>query len=229
MTTAVDRAPSRGTSSLDRRTARTAGALYLLIGVAGILAFLVLRPMLISDDPATAAAELRENELLARWRISAELVLVLAQVLVALAFFRLFRAVDDLAAAAIAVFGSLNAVALMVSAASLTTSLEVALDGGSATTVQAFEMLSAHSWGVGNLFFGLWLVPMGWCVLRSGAMPRALGWLLAGGGFGYVASAFVVILAPDATLVAEALVIPASIGEFWMIAYLLLVTGRARA
>ena len=24
----------------------------------------------------------------------------------------------------------------------------------------------------GALFFGLWLIPMGWCVLRSGWMPR---------------------------------------------------------
>lgn len=26
---------------------------------------------------------------------------------------------------------------------------------------------SEHFWGVGALFFGLWLIPMGWLVLRG--------------------------------------------------------------
>jgi hypothetical protein len=53
-----------------------------------------------------------------------------------------------------------------------------------------------------------------------GAVP--LGWVLVAGGAGYVASAFVGYLAPDAGVVADALTAPASIGEFWMIGYLLI-------
>jgi hypothetical protein len=75
---------------------------------------------------------------------------------------------------------------------------------------------------VGALFFGLWLIPMGWCVLRSGWMPRALGWILVGGGVGYVLSAFLRYLVPDAQVLTEALAYPASIGEFWMVGYLLI-------
>jgi hypothetical protein len=35
-----------------------------------------------------------------------------------------------------------------------------------------------------------------WCVLRSGWMPRVLGWILVGGGVGYVLSAFIRYLGP---------------------------------
>jgi hypothetical protein len=58
-------------------------------------------------------------------------------------------------------------------------------------------------------------------VLQSGWMPRALGWILVGGGIGYLLSAFVRYLAPDAPVVADALAFPATVGELWMIGYLL--------
>jgi hypothetical protein len=53
-------------------------------------------------------------------------------------------------------------------------------------------------------------------------MPRALGWILVGGGIGYLLSAFIRYLAPDASLVADALTYPATAGEIWMIGYLLI-------
>jgi hypothetical protein len=33
---------------------------------------------------------------------------------------------------------------------------------------RAKYLVSGNLWGVGALFFGLWLIPMGSCVLRSG-------------------------------------------------------------
>ncbi len=34
----------------------------------------------------------------------------------------------------------------------------------------------AATWDIGGLFFGLWLIPMGYVVLTSRVMPIALGW-----------------------------------------------------
>jgi hypothetical protein len=124
-----------------------------------------------------------------------------------------------------------NAIVGIVSAALLATALGVSIDpvGDAAANVQILYLVSENLWGVGALFFGLWLMPMGWCVLRSGWMPRVLGWILVGGGVGYVLSAFLTYLAPDAQVVAEALAYPASIGEFWMVGYLLVRGVRRQA
>jgi hypothetical protein len=67
----------------------------------------------------------------------------------------------------------------------------------------------------------LWLIPMGWCALQSMTMPRALGWILMAGGVGYIVSGFVDFLAGNASNIVYALTVPASIGEFWMVGYLL--------
>ncbi|PKH37187.1 protein of unknown function [Nocardioides alpinus] len=206
-----------------RRTAGVTGALYLALAVAGGIGFLVVRPMLADADAAVTLAHLREHETLARVGLALEMALVVFQALAALWFFRLFHAVDDFAAAAIAVFGVLNSVAVLASAACLATALEAALGGagGDPGTPQLMYELSENFWGVGNLFFGLWLVPMGICVLRSGTMPRLLGRVLVVGGAGYVLSGFVAYLWPDLALVPDLLVAPATVGELWMVGYLL--------
>jgi hypothetical protein len=214
------------------RTARVTGLLYLGLAVGGALGFLTIRPRLFAvDDPAATLANLVGNESLARAGIAFELLVVLTQALAAVWFYRLFRTADPVGAIGIAAFGLVNAVVVLGSAAFLATAVEVALDpvGDAATTVQVLYLVSGHLWNVGALFFGLWLVPMGTCVLRSGWMPRPLGWVLVVGGVGYILSAFVRYLAPGAGAVVDVLVVPATVGEFWMIFYLLVRGVRRRA
>lgn len=75
---------------------------------------------------------------------------------------------------------------------------------------------------MGEIFFGLWLIPMGWLVLRSGWLPRLLGRILIVGGVGYVLSAFATYSFPDAGVIASLLSLPATIGELWIVGYLII-------
>lgn len=211
------------------RTARTTGLLYLGLAITGMFGFLVIRPQLFAaDDPGATLANLVQHEALARTGIALELLVVLTQALVAVWFYRLFRSADPVNAGSIAAFGLVNAVAILGSAAMLATAVELAPAGDAAATVQLLYLIAGNLWNAGALFFGLWLIPMGRCVLRSGWMPRGLGWTLIAGGIGYVLSTFAKYLVPDVPLVADALVLPSMVGEFWMIGYLL-VRGVRRA
>jgi len=213
-----------------KKTARAAGLWYLGLAVSGLIGFLFVRAELFVDgDAAATAANLVEREGLARLGVAAEIAIVGTQALAALYFFRLFRSVDLFAATSLLAFAFMNSVAIMASAAFIATGLDVALDAGSTETVQLMYTLSENAWGVGNLFFGLWLIPMGVLAWRSGFMPRALGWILIAGGAGYVAAAFTTYLLPDATALTEYLPFFATIGEFWIIAYLLIFGVRTSA
>jgi Domain of unknown function (DUF4386) len=212
------------------RTARLTGLWYLGLAITGGLGFLLIRPRLFVDGDAGATlANLVQHESLARVGVALELGVVVTQALTALWFFRLFRPADPVAAAGIMAFGLVNAVAILGSAALLGTAVNVAGDpvGDPAATVQLLYLVSDALWSAGALFFGLWLIPMGTCVLRSGWMPTVLGWILVVGGVGYVLSGFVTALLPDVP--ADALTIPASVGEFWMIGYLLVRGVRRTA
>ena len=212
------------------RSARMTGLLYLGLAITGVVGFLLIRPRLfVADDPGATLARLVEHESLARIGIALELLIVLTQALTAVWFYRLFHRAVPFAAGSIAAFGLVNAAAILGSAALLASAIKVALDpmGDAAATVQLMYVVSGNLWGVGALFFGLWLIPMGWCVLRSRWMPRPLGWLLVAGGVGYLLSVFVGYLVPEVGFVADALTFPATAGEFWMIGYLL-VRGVSR-
>lgn len=218
------------------RTARITGLLYLGLAVVGALGFLVVRNQLfVSGDAAATLANLMEREALARAGIALELGIVVTQALVALWFYRLFRSVDALAAGALAGFGMVNAIAVLGSAAFLATALEVALEhsiapaGDASASVQLMYVLSGNLWDVGTVFFGLWLIPMGRLVLQSGWMPRPMGWILVAGGAGYLLRAFVVYLVPGGQVIADALTLPATAGELWMIGYLLIFGVRRGA
>jgi hypothetical protein len=210
------------------RTARATGLAYLGLAVTGMIGFLLIRSRLYApDEAATTMANLVEHETLARLGVVTDLAVILMQSLTALWFFKLFRAVNSFAAAAVAAFGFMNGAAILVATTFSATALEVAVDdsppaGEQAVTALLLYDLNAAAWGLGSLFFGLWLIPMGWLAWRSGYMPRPLGWILIGGGIGYVLSALVAYLTPDLSTLEGALTLPATVGEFWMVGYLLI-------
>ena len=211
------------------RTARTTGLLYLGLAITGLLGYLIVRNQLfVADNPEATLANLTQHETLARLGIAVEMGVVITQALVALWFYRLFKSVNTFAAGSITAFGMVNAVAILGSAAMLATALDVSQDasltvsGGAAATAQLLYVVSGHLWSIGGIFFGLWLIPMGWLARRSGWMPNLLGWLLMIGGVGYVANALLSYLLPTAGPALDLLTTPATIGELWMVGYLCL-------
>ena len=210
-----------------RRIARGTGIAYLALAVTGMLGFLIIRPRLfVPEDPAVTLANLQAGDTLARWGIALELGVVLTQALAAVGFFRLFRTVNATAAGAVAAFGLVNSAAVLGSAAMLAAARSVAAAPAGvadpAGLVQALYRVSDGFWAGGNLFFGLWLIPMGYLVVTSGWMPRLLGQVLVVGGVGYTLSGFVLVLVPAAPgWLEQVLVAPATVGELWMVGYLL--------
>jgi hypothetical protein len=209
---------------ISRLDCRVTGSFYLGLAITGGLGFMLVRPMLFAaGDAGQTEVNLVERESLARIGIALELGLATFQALAAVWFARLFRAIDGFAAGAVAAFGMVNAIAVLVSASLLATALDAARTPGFATpgTANLMYSISGQLWRAGNIFFGLWLVPMGWLCWQAGFGPRALGWILVCGGVGYVFNTFLAILAPDAGLWVAVFPIIATVGELWMIGLLL--------
>lgn len=216
-------------------TARWTGVFYLGLAVAGIVGFLLVRAELfVVDDPAATLANLVDQQSLARVGIAADLSIVLFQALAAVWFFKLFRSEDGFAAGTIAAFGLVNAAAIVVATAFSASALLVAGDaalapgGDQAATVQLLYELNDATWTLGGLFFGLWLIPMGYVVVKYRLMPAALGWVLMIGGVTYMVDTYLALLAPDAPgAISSVLVGVATIGEFWIVGYLLILGIRS--
>ncbi|MCA6075026.1 DUF4386 domain-containing protein [Fulvivirga sedimenti] len=207
-------------------TARIAGIWYLLMAISGILGFMIFHPQVyVSADPQKTLANLIDNESLARTRLLLEFGIIVSQALTAVWFFKLFRKINDWAAWAVGIWGMVNSVVIIISAISMGTAIDIA---GSSQNVEdkliLIELLtdlSSNAWRVGGLFFGLWLIPLGYIITSSKRMPLWLGRTLIIGGIGYLLSTTISYSGIEFPP-AKYLTIPATIGEFWMIGYLLI-------
>jgi ABC-type multidrug transport system permease subunit len=89
--------------------------------------------------------------------------------------------------------------------------------------VGLFTEMHANGYLIAQIFFGLWLWPLGVLVLRSGWFPRALGWLLIVGAGCYLVETLLLFALPDLSSTWEGiLVLPAAVAELWMVVWLLI-------
>lgn len=81
---------------------------------------------------------------------------------------------------------------------------------------------------VSEIFWGLWLLPFGYLVFKSGFLPKVLGILLMAGCFGYVIDSFAstLLVGYPQTALANFITLPASAGEIGTCMWLLLVGAR---
>jgi hypothetical protein len=213
--------------------ARLAGLLYLVVFVCGVFSELGVRSKLIADgDPTATAANVTASEGLFRLGLVSDLVMLLADVGVAVLLYALLRHVDRtlamLAAAFRLVMVAVIGAALIAYAGAL-----LALAGDTDLTsafspaqVDALATLAleAHAFGylIALTFFALHVLLLGYLLLRSRFVPRALPVLLGLAAVGYLADSLAFFLVPsyDGTL-SPALLAPAFVAELALPLWLL--------
>jgi Domain of unknown function (DUF4386) len=220
----------------DSTVARLTGLAYAAMIPGGIVGFLYARGALVHPtDPEVTLANVVAHLDLARVSIAATTTVILAQAVAAIGFFALFRRTSPIAATGIMAFGLVNSAAIVAATAAAFTGMRIAtLPGDIAARgaiVHALYVFEGNAWNIGSVFFGLWLIPMGLAVRRSGFFHAGgvLGPLLVVGGVGYIASPLLGLV-PQAVALGlhEMATIPATIGEFWTMGALLFVGVRRR-
>ena len=207
------------------KTARVAGIWYLMMAISGVLGFMVFHPQVFDTDPSKTLENLTNQGSLARIRILLEFAIIVSQALTAAWFYKLFRSINPWAAWSTGIWGMTNAIIILISAIAMSTALGMA--AGTFSTddkvmvIDLMSKVSSNAWGTGTLFFGLWLIPLGYIVTSSRRMPIWLGRTLIAGGIGYLLNALINYSGLDFSY-SVLLTIPASVGEFWMIGYLLI-------
>lgn len=209
------------------KTARITGVWYLIMAISGILGFMVFHSQIfVSGNPEQTLTNLVELESTARIRLLLEFAIVISQALTAIWFYKLFKDKYEWEAWTLGIWGMVNAIAIMISAISIASALGVANSDTGALEdkvllIQVLQSIISNAWGIGGLFFGLWLFPMGFMVIKSKRMPVWLGRVIVLGGIGYLISTVIRYAGIDFGF-NRFLTLPATIGEFWMIGYLLI-------
>ena len=196
---------------MNKKQARIAGLLYLLASIPAFFAWVYVPNKLIVTGDATATANhVRASETLLRLSIGSELIGLIVFIFVVLALYQLFKPVSEKHALAMA---ALLLISLPISFLSVVNEMAALIVVSGASFLSGFDQpqldtlaylfFRLHGQGlvVTQIFWGLWLFPFGVLVIRSGFIPRFLGYLLFIAGVGYIANSLAALLLPTHRLV----------------------------
>ena len=170
-----------------QKTARTAGLLYLLFMLTFIFSSVVRSRMIVFGDAVTTANNVMASEWLFRIGFISEILSAAFFLLAAWTLYAILKSVNknlallflllNLSGVVIECMNALNlfAALLFLSGADYLKAFEV-------NQLKSFAMFFLNSYQSGfmiaQVFYGAWLLPLGYLVFKSGFLPRILGMLL---------------------------------------------------
>lgn len=180
------------------RLARIAGVLYLVIIVLGLWSEAGVRQALIvQGDAGATAANVAANAHLFRLSFAADAVMALADVGLAVLLFQLLSPVGLTLALAALAFRLVQAAVIGASLIHQHLAILFATaENGDSSLVAGFLNAHATGYDLGLVFFGIACLALGALIVRSGFLPKMLGYLLIAAGPVYLVGSFLRFLAP---------------------------------
>jgi Domain of unknown function (DUF4386) len=211
---------------------RFAGLLYVLTSIVGFFAMgYIPEKLIIHGNTAATVNNIAAHEMLFRFGIAGQLISQAAFIFVAFALYKLLAGVDRRHASLMVILivvsipiafvnelNSLAAVALVRGADVLSIVEKPQRDA------LAMLFLNLHGRGlvVAELFWGLWLFPLGLLVYRSRFLPRFLGVWLGLAGAAWVILSLVSVVLPQYQSEVYTYTQPAVFGEIAFMLWLLI-------
>jgi hypothetical protein len=218
--------------SSPKRLARTAGVFYLIVAIFGGFAQVVRVRVYVPGDAATTVEHVVADASLVRMSFVADLVQAAFFLFVVMALYRLLRHVNRNVAHAMVILVVVSVGITCLNMVHQLGALLVATDPsyigafgteGSAGLVLLLLDLQRSGYLIAQIFFGLWLFPLGLLAYRSGMFPRLLGVMLMLTTLSYLVDVVLQFLAPGlAGAINPFVVVLATLSEVSMLAYLLI-------
>ncbi|WP_250253046.1 DUF4386 domain-containing protein [Chryseobacterium sp. Marseille-Q3244] len=225
--------------NINNKTARLAGFIYLVVIIAGFYSLMYVPSQLIVwEDPELTFHHISSSSLF-RLGIASSMLCYIAFAFLPLVLYQLLKETDKNAARLMVIFALISVPISFInlqSKFSVLTLVEGAdyLKIFDTQQLQAQMMLLLNNYNKGilivQIFWGLWLFPLGYLVYRSGFLPKILGVFLMLGCLGYVLNVFgrtTIPHFPDYAI-SGYITLPASIGEIGMCLWLLIVGVKSK-
>ena len=219
------------------KTARTAGLLYLVTVVTGIFSLIyVPSHITVHGDAASTVRNIVASESLFRLGIAVGAIGYVAFLVLPLALYGLLSQVNKNIAVLMVAFGIACVPMEFVALAHRLDILSL-LTGDNYQQVfpaeqqneRVMSLLDAYDNAIfiSEIFWGLWLLPLGYLVFKSGFLPKFLGALLMLGCFSYLITYFGAMLFPHTTI-PSFVMWPATFGEIGICLWLVIAGARKR-
>jgi hypothetical protein len=183
--------------------------LYPIWAVVGLFSIIYVPiTLIVVEDAAATASNILANESLFRMGIAGSLITQLIHIAVVLVLYKLYKTVNKDHALLLVVLGLVGVPISMLNTLNRVAALLLASGGDylkvfSSEQLQALMMffLNMNEQGIfiATIFWGLWLLPLGYLIYNSGYFPKILSVLMILAGIGYTLEPFVRFLLPNFT------------------------------
>lgn len=221
------------------KNARVAGLFYLALTVVGPVRLIYIPSVLfVSGNAAATAHNIASHEFLFRLGIFADILTATLDICVALALYRLLKGVDRTLGILMVIFGAASVPIYFVNTLNDFGALLFArgadflsVFGQVQREAMTLFYVNLHHYDVvvNEVFWGLWLLPLGILVYRSGFLPRFLGVWLALNCFAYLAAVVAGVLAPQYAEMVANIAFPVQFGEVAFMLWLVIMGAKERA
>jgi hypothetical protein len=221
-----------------KATARRAGVLYFLLMIAGLVGEFLFPTFTVPGDAAATAGNIAEAELTYRIGILISFSTLVLFIFLVAGLYKLFKDVDRSHALLMVLLAS---VGIAVALADVLIKFAPLVLLGEAGALSAFTKPQLDALVLGALrlqasgsaivtgFWGLWLLPFGVLVIKSGFIPRILGFLLLIAGVGYLVTSVTSIALPAYQHIVSQVMMPIYFGEVPIIFWLLIKGAREQS
>ncbi len=189
-----------------KKTARLAGLLYFFLIITGVyIVMYVPSQIIVWGDADTTAKNILFNEFLFRTGIMGDIISNTIFVFLVFVLYRLLKQVNEHRAKLMVAFVIVQIPLVFIMEAFNITSLMI-FKGEILKTFElsqrqdlAMLFLNINDYGALTLemFWGIWLIPFGKLVYKSGFIPRIFGILLIIAGIDYMIDSFISLLFPS--------------------------------
>ena len=203
-----------------QREARLAGFFYFLVIPLGVFGMMYVPSNILLPGYANATVQnVLQKEFLFRLSMLSSVLAQLVNLVAVFFLYRLLRPVNKTGAFLMVFFLSLGVPVALLNELNRGAVLYVAHNPAiPADRVLLFFHLHELGIKTAGIFWGLWLLPMGWLVFRSTFLPRWIGVFLIIACFGYLGDSILFYLLPDSgirpaefTFIGELMII------FWLL------------
>ncbi|RPH29891.1 MAG: DUF4386 domain-containing protein [Bacteroidales bacterium] len=214
-----------------KKNARIAGLLYFFLAITAVYGSMyVPSHIMVRGDTVATIKNILSNEFFYRTGIFSNLISITLFVFLVLALYRLLKDVNEHQAKLMVglvfvgipvafLFGVFKIIALNILNGNLSFQPEQMNN-----LAMIFIKIGSYGSPMISLYWGLWLIPLGLLVYKSGFIPRLLGILLIINGMGYAVDCFTAILFPDYyAIVSKYIFVTYFIGEIPLILWLLII------
>jgi hypothetical protein len=182
-----------------KNTAKLSGILYLSLLPLGILGIIYVPDnLIVTNDISTTISNIIENETLFRWSIIAALTVQLINIILVIQLYKILQHIHKIMAYFMVIFSLLAVpIAFLNEINNLAIVNLLNQPKESEQLIGIFINLHHHGIIIAQVFWGLWLFPLGYLIYKSEFLPKFIGVLLIIGSIGYVVDSFTLILLPN--------------------------------